>query len=226
MRVPQKSVDRGSQKWTQELINIYPEFLNALIIQRLPSLSDRGIYWLSPLEKDEFAEYRDAAFLQKIGLPELAGELIQFWPKNGPQWDALGKSSDEEAFILVEAKANIAELITTCGAKDETSLEKISKSLAETQRWLKCRRPLIDWKIGFYQYANRLAHLYFLRRESRKEAFLLFLYFVNDSTHIPTSREAWNGALELQRKLLGLPAEILTGKVIDLFINTEEIIAV
>jgi hypothetical protein len=226
MRALQKKEDKGSQKWIQKIINACPDFLNALIREQVPSLTKRDIIWLSPLEKDGFAEYRDAAFLQRIGLPELTPKLGQFWPKNGPQWDALGKTVDNEAIILVEAKANVAELISTCSAKDETSLGKISKSLDSTKRWLKCRRPLIDWQFCFYQYANRLAHLYFLRSKCRKEAFLLFIYFVNDSTHISTSREAWNGALELQMKLLGLPAECLAGKVIDLFINTEKIIEV
>jgi hypothetical protein len=99
----------------------------------------------------------------------------------------------------------------------------ISESLDETQHWLNCRNSLIDWKYGFYQYANRLAHLYFLRQKSSKEAFLLFLYFVNDPTHIPTSLEAWNGALDLQKKLMGLPGESLTGRVIELFIDTQDI---
>jgi hypothetical protein len=227
MRVPQlKGKHKGSQKWLQEIINICPELLNTRIAEQLPSLSDNKICWLSPLEEDEFAEYRDASFLQRVGLSDLTEELTHFWPKSGPQWDGLGKTLDGEALILVEAKANVPELISTCGAKAETSLDMISKSLAETQRWLKCQNSLIDWKSGFYQYANRLAHLYFLRRKSSKQAFLVFLYFVDDSTHIPTPRQAWDAALELQKKLMGLPAENLTGKAIDLFIKTQEIRAV
>ena len=98
-----------------------------------------------------------------------------------------------------------------------------SASLAETQRWLNCRGPCIDWKYGFYQYANRLAHLYFLREKARKEAYLVFLYFVGDSTHIPTSLDAWESVLKLQKKLMGLSADILPGKGIEVFINTKEI---
>lgn len=223
MRVLQKKAERGSQKWTQEIINTCPEFLNALIREKLPSLAKRDIVWLSPLEKDDFAEYRNSAFLQRIGLSGLTEELRQFWPKNGPQWDALGKTLDEEAFILIEAKANVPELITTCGAKAKKSFDTISDRLAETQRWLNCQKSLLDWKYGFYQYANRLTHLYFLRKKSQKEAYLVFLYFVADLTHIPTSHDAWNSALELQKKLMGLSAGGQTGKVIDLFITTEEI---
>jgi len=82
------------------------------------------------LKDDKFAEYRDRAFLERIGLDELSEELQKFWPKNGPQWDALGRTSDEKAVILVEAKANVPELVSFCGAKDRNSLDTISESLA------------------------------------------------------------------------------------------------
>ena len=124
---------------------------------------------------------------------------------------------------LVEAKADVPEIVSFCGAKDKKSLKIISASLSETQRWLNCKEPQIDWKYGFYQYANRIAHLYFLREKAHKETYLIFLYFVGDPTHISTSLEAWNSALKLQKKLMGLSAGSLTGKVIDLFINTNEI---
>jgi len=223
MRVPQPKAKRGSQKWIQAIINFCPEFINAIIKEKLKPLSGQEICWTSPLKQDELAEYRDTAFLKNIHLQELSAELKQFWPQNGPQWDALGKTSDNKAIILVEAKANVPELVCFCGAKDKDSIATISASLAETQRWLKCRNPSIDWKCGFYQYANRLAHLYFLREKAQKEAYLVFLYFVEDSTYLSTSEEAWNSALELQKKLMGLATGSLKGKVIDLFVNTNEI---
>lgn len=225
MRVPQlKKKLNGSQKWIQDIINICPELLNGLIQQKFTSLSGREICWKSPLKEDDFSEYRDTAFLENINLQELVAELKKFWPKNGPQWDALGRTSDGRAFILIEAKANVPELVSFCGANDEKSLNTISESLAETQRWLNCRDPRIDWKYGFYQFANRLAHLYFLREKAHREAFLIFLYFVNDPTYIPTSEDTWKSALKLQKKLMGLDARSLSGKVIDLFIDTNEII--
>ena len=144
----------------------------------------------------------------------------------GPQWDALGRTLDQKdrkAFILVEAKANVPEVVSFCAAKDEESLKTISASLAKTQRWLNCLEPRVDWKCGFYQYANRLAHLYFLKEKAHKEAYLVFLYFVNDPTHICTSRNAWDSALGLQKKLMGLSSGSLVGKAIEVFINTDDI---
>jgi hypothetical protein len=228
MRLPQpRTIEtKGSQKLIQDIINDYPEVLNAHIREKIASLSGREICWVSPLKQDDYAEYRDTDSLKQLGLPELTEKLTHFWPKNGPQLDALGKTSDGKAYFLIEAKANVPELVSFCGAKDKESLKTISTSLAETQRWLNCREPCIDWKCGFYQYANRLAHLYFLREKAHKEAYLIFLYFVADLTHICTSREAWDSALKLQKKLMGLSAGSLSGKVIDLFINTNEINAI
>jgi hypothetical protein len=226
MRVPQLKEDpKGSQKWVQKIITNCHGLLNRLIQQEIAALSGREIQWTSPREQDEFAEYRDAAFLKNLGLHEFTEELEKFWPKMGPQWDALGRTADGEVFILVEAKANVPELVSFCGAKDKESLKTISASLAETQGWLNCREPRVDWKCGFYQYANRLAHLYFLRKKARKEAYLILLYFTADSTHISTSREAWNCVLKLQKRLMGLSADSLAGKVIDIFINTNDISA-
>ncbi|MHB8070014.1 MAG: hypothetical protein ACYDIC_19150 [Desulfobaccales bacterium] len=222
MIVPQKRAERGSQKWIQNLVNACPSLLNEHIKEKIAPLSGREICWVSPLEHD-FAEYRDKAFLNRLNLQELTEDLSQFWPKNGPQWDALGKTADDQIFLLIEAKANVPELLSFCGAKDKESLKTISASLDETQQWLNCRDPHIDWNCGFYQYANRLAHLYFLREKNQKEAYLIFLYFLNDTTHIRTSREAWDSALQLQKKLMGLSTASLVGKVIDIFINVKEI---
>jgi hypothetical protein len=197
---------------------------NSMFDKKINALTGLKIQWLSPLKDDEFAEYRDTAFLKKIGLRELSKELQKFWPKNGPQWDALG-TSENGAIILVEAKANVPELVSFCGAIDKDSLLKISKSLHATQRWLNCREPSIDWKCGFYQYANRLAHLYFLTEKAGKEAYLIFLYFVCDFTHIPTSYNEWTAALELQKKLMGIATGRLMGKVFDIVINTKGICA-
>ena len=48
------------------------------------------------MEQDKFAEYRDAAFLENLALQEFTEELEKFWPKMGPQWDALGRTADGE----------------------------------------------------------------------------------------------------------------------------------
>ena len=39
-----------------------------------------------------------------------------------------------------------------------------------------------DWTKCFYQYANRLAHLYFLKELNGIDAALVFVYFTGDTT--------------------------------------------
>lgn len=58
----------------------------------------RSNTWLSPLQDDDYAEYRDAEFLHRLGLDELVPSLKQFWPRSGPEWDALSKSERRESF--------------------------------------------------------------------------------------------------------------------------------
>ena len=76
--------ERGSLKWIQRAVNHHPGILNEPILRKLPSAV--AIKWRSPLEADEFAEYRDADFLERIGAGGLADELSSFWPSRGPQW--------------------------------------------------------------------------------------------------------------------------------------------
>ncbi len=67
MRVPQiKENPKGSQKWLQEIINICPDCLIKPIQEKLTSLSNREIFWISPLKRDDYAEYRDADFLKQL----------------------------------------------------------------------------------------------------------------------------------------------------------------
>jgi hypothetical protein len=65
--------------------------------------------------------------------------------------------------------------------------------------------PDAPWEAPFYQYANRLAHLYFLRELNGIDAYLLFLNFA-DAPDVPEpcSQEQWEGAARLTKKCLGL----------------------
>lgn len=208
--------ERGSQKWIQDLVNGSSEPLDRAIAGSLTVPIKQPIEWLSPLQITGYAEYRDAAFLECLGLGLHAAALREFWPSSGPRWDALGRSGN--TYFLVEAKANIPELISDCQASAPHSLEKINAAMGRTQQWLGAR-PHIDWLAGFYQYANRLAHLYFMREIAKVDAYVVFLYILNDPTHISTSRIEWQGALELQRALLGLGGRSYHDYVINVFLD-------
>jgi hypothetical protein len=61
-----------------------------------------------------------------------------------------------------------------------------------------------------------------LRRLNDIPAYLVFLYFVNDHTHIPTTKKEWNGALQLMHALLGAHRHTLSRYIIDIFIDVKE----
>ena len=220
MRVPQRIGDKGSLKWIQVLVNENSDLLASALRPHLPARAAEAITWLSPLHEDDYAEYRDEGFLERMQIENLHVPLQDFWPANGPQWDALGRTSEQ--ILLVEAKANVPEIISHCGATSDASLRRIKSSLKQTQAYLggKCR---MDWTSGFYQYANRLAHLYFLRELNRLDAYLIFIYFLHDDTHISTSRDEWAGALALQNNLMGLGRHRLHEYVVELFIDTRDL---
>ena len=168
-------------------MNQKPEVLNAAILAVLPPrLTELGasIRWVSPLAQADYQEYRDGEFLAAIGMPDAASQLAEFWPSMGPCWDALGVISDpggrlKRGAILVEAKSHISEIYGNGCQAAGASLSKIDRALAETKEWLGVEGDS-DWLGPLYQYANRIAHLYFMLKKHGRPAWLLNMYFLND----------------------------------------------
>ncbi len=222
MRVPQGKSNGGSQKWLQIVINNAPSLLDEKVRSELGLARSRRIEWLSPMKTDGYAEYRDEAFLRHLGVTNLHIPLKEFWPERGPQWDGLGRISPSGTYFLVEAKANIPELVSSCQADDSRSQQLIHQSLADTQSYLRCR-SLIPWESGFYQFANRIAHLYYMRVLNHTKAYLVFTYFVNDATHKPTTRLQWESALALQKRLMGLSRHRLQRYTAEVFLDVKRV---
>jgi len=220
--VKQKSDRKGSLKDIQLLINNYLYILNNAIIQNNKKLAKEEFEWLSPLRKDGFAEYRDADFMDLLDL-KLVVPLVDFWPKSGPQWDALGKSKNGAVF-LVEAKANIPEIVSPATQAGQKSRLLIDKSLNETKLFLNINND-VDWSGKFYQYSNRLAHLYFLRVINGVDAYLVNIYFLNDkAVKGPKTKEEWEAAIQVMKTYLGVGRHKLSKYMIDVFIDVNEII--
>ena len=221
-RYPQDSNSHGSLKDLQVAINVKKKYLDAEISKVIGK--QMKINWKSPLKADDYAEYRDEDFLKKLGkLNEIKYPLIDFWPDNGPQWDALGVSGDE--VILVEAKANIPEMVSPgTGAENPKSIGKIRNSLDEVKKYLNISND-IDWTGIFYQYVNRIAHLYYLREKNNIKAHLLFIYFINDVTvHGPKTKDEWLGAIQTMECYLGLAKKHKLRKYIhDIFIDVNDL---
>lgn len=195
-------VARGSLRWIRSAVNEHVAILNHEI-EVACGLKQSGIEWVSPLAEDDHAEYGDQDFLDRLGIALPNRALSDFWPNRGPQWDALGRAAAGEV-ILVEAKANIPEVVSPGTGASADSRQLIEQSLAETKTFLGVD-PSIPWTGKLYQYANRLAHLYLLRELNGIPAFLVFVYFLGDEdVHGPESIAEWKAALTVAKRVLGL----------------------
>lgn len=203
---------RGSQFWLQKLVNEEPESLNRHIVEQIPSLEGSSIEWLSPLASENFREYRDQAFLGKLGIELPERTLSEFWPNGGPVWDGLARTGNGEV-LLVEAKSHIPEAVSPPSRASPRSLELIRASLDETKDFMK-GNPDADWSGIFYQYTNRLAHLYLLRELNRLPARMVFINFVGDTDMGgPDTPEEWKGAILAIETYLGVTRSRLSSYV-------------
>ena len=118
---------------------------------------------------------------------------------------------DRRTWILVEAKANLQELISCCHAKNPDSLQKIRRVLDAARRDLRVTVET-DWTQDYYQYCNRIALLHFLN-EHEVDAHLIFVYFTGDRGDLgsprscPANEQGWRDALDAQDHHVGLPAD-------------------
>ena len=216
--------ERGSEKWIQLAVNDFPDVLYDHVARQLHSKPSR-ITWHSPLRNDKFREYSDHDFIELLGLQLENHSLERFWPKGGPNWDGLAKTDNTQVF-LVEAKAHVGELREKgSGASDEQSIARIDCSLKETQRFLGADTT-VDWsKYPFYQYANRLAHLYLLSEKNSINAYLLMIYFLNDvDVGGPNSVDHWEVAIRTHHEGMGLRLDHrLSSRVINLYLDVREL---
>lgn len=200
-RVIQPRGQKGSLRWIQQAISERWPSLDGPVLARLSEASN--IDWRSPLEIDDFAEYRDGDFLDVVGLRNLHPALREFWPDRGPQWDALGVS-DRGDVLLVEAKAHVGEMCSPGTNAGETSRQKIADALSACAERLRARSNRAPWTDYFYQLANRLAHLQFLR-DRDVPAYLVLVNFLNDAEMKgPATTEAWHAAYEVAYHVMGL----------------------
>jgi len=201
-RHPAKGEAARSQKWIQVAVNDAPVLFSERVAEAFGWADDRAIAWLSPQRADDYSEYSDGEFLELLGLSKHKHRLAEFWPPGGPHWDALGRTEGGR-IVLVEAKAYIAELLSGGSGASVASLDHIRRALIETRISLGAGNQN-DWDGEFFQAANRLAHLHFLRDLCDEEAFLVYVCFVNAPDVPKAATEAhWQGALDLLDAYLG-----------------------
>jgi len=180
--------------------------------------------WKKPSSKRK--EWKGMEFLKDD--QKLQSKWREFWAQTGnpPNWDAVATCvvNGQKEWILLEAKANHPEFCSPpCGAKDE-GRKKIIHALNKTKNKLGVHRDF-RWEGTYYQYANRLACLYFLTEIARTHARLVFLYFTGDrfpspdNRKCPASEQEWRPLINACHLTLGLADNhLLSGRVHEVFL--------
>jgi hypothetical protein len=209
----------GSQLQIQIYVSRREAELTRAVVTALGAAGQyaEGIRWVSPLEASRFAEVADGAFLGALELANFRTELSAFWPTGGPRWDGLGILQPGPGVLLVEAKSYPEEMLGSgVRATAESSRRLIAESLSRAKAWCGADAGA-DWHGPLYQYANRLAHVYFLREVARVNAWLVNLCFVDDP-HKPTSLACWQQELSANKAKLGF-ASARVPYSIDVFLG-------
>ena len=126
--------------------------------------------------------------------------------------------TDNGEVLLVEAKAHVAEMCSPGTSARPESRAKIADCLANLAGRLGAGENRAPWTDHFYQIANRLAHLHFLR-DNDVPAYLVFVNFLNDAEMGgPTTEEVWKAAYGVAFRVMGLgKRHPLSRFVIDVF---------
>ena len=195
-------------------------------VQRVTSCD--SVQWLDfpsdPRSKWKDAEWKGLDFLPQESAAR--GKWAEFWPQTGrpPNWDAVGQVSvnGRREWLLVEAKAHLGEIESSCQASPAGGLDTIRAAFETTKKALGVA-PDRDWLSGYYQFCNRVAVLHFLNSHDVL-ARLLFIYFTGDefpggSVDCPTCEDGWRLALAKQAEHVGLPdGHALSSRIHKLFL--------
>jgi hypothetical protein len=158
-------------------------------------------------------EYVGVDFLQSER-PDVVKAWKDFWPRTGNQqnWDSVGRIEidGKKTLLLVEAKANLDELRSDCKATG-SGQGIIESALDQTRRCFGLK-PIGDLKKRYYQYANRLAILYFLNKHLQEHPVptkLLLVYFTGDKhpkkeNRCPVNQRGWFNELTEQDNWIGV----------------------
>lgn len=155
-------------------------------------------------------EWQGIEFLHDLDVQKKWGN---FWPQTGnpPNWDAVGKmaSNEGDQWLLIEAKAHLEEIHSSCAATHPKSREMINSALLASQASFASKVPISQWLSPYYQFCNRLSVLHFLLRECEPPipAHVVFIYFYGDkngSQNCPQIAEEWNSVIQNMYDAVGL----------------------
>ncbi len=187
--------------------------------------------WLDfPFDKLK-AKWPDAEWKGIDFIPDnsaLKAKWRKFWPQTGnvQNWDAVAeiKFGKKREWLLIEAKAHLGEIRSSCGAKEHGGLPLIRRALSRTKADLgvdeKC-----NWLRPYYQCCNRVAVLNFLLKNNVPSRSL-FIYFIGDhgsSRRIcPKKKSEWTTELKVMEAHIGIPKDhAITTRIHKLFLNVK-----
>lgn len=179
------------------------------------------IQWLYPGAM--VSEPKDLSFISFSSSQAEAWK--SFWPSPGNRsWDAVAKAGGD--WLLFEAKANASELRSPGTGATSRSLATILAAFEETKNHIGVDSKL-RWHEQFYQYANRLAALYFMNVVAQIPARLIFIYFTGDAfpdgRACPSCKEEWEPLIAECHRALGLPENhCLSQRVHEVFVPVRE----
>jgi hypothetical protein len=187
--------------------------------------SDADITWLYPGSAAFAKEPRGVEFLKEEPSQRKAFEAWRtFWPQTGspPHWDGVSRDATTGEWLLFETKANQSEFCShICGAVGK-GRALIESAMSKVKRHLSVHRDF-QWLGTYYQYANRLACLYFLNVLRKVPARLVLVYFTGDkfpdARQCPSSEAEWRELIRACHLTLGLSEEhALRDRVHELFL--------
>ncbi len=196
----------------------------ALLTERIVDALGKPLARVQWLHRESGKEWKGLQFSSFS--PRVMEQWKSFWPQTGnpPNWDAVGQlsSSVADEWLLVEAKANEAEFVSPPSGASRRSREQIEGAMRAVKEFLGID-PDTNWMGPYYQYANRLAILFFLNEIARVPAHLFFVYFLGDcfpdGRPCPASESRWQELIAECHRTLKVPGtHPLSARVHDLFI--------
>lgn len=206
----------GSEWHLLRYLGYHRELLKQAVLQETVGSE---VKWLDfPFSPKNRALHQDQEYqgIEFIENTDVRKKWAEFWPQTGnpPNWDAVGilETAGGKEWLLVEAKANIEEIHSSCSATHPKSTGKISKAMAATQASFGSDKDVSQWFSPYYQLCNRLAILHFLTYECNPPipARLIYIYFYGDQnprSFCPPLDKDWHPFIEEMYGAIGVRKE-------------------
>jgi hypothetical protein len=95
--------------------------------------------------------------------------------------------------------------------------------MAEVRDFIRAAKNA-EWTSRFYQYGNRLAHLYWLKEKNGIPSYLINIYFYNDIAQKgPNEIAEWKGAIALLHTYFGIGKHKLSKNMLEIFIDVNKL---